>query len=373
MNKHKLISLTLGLLIMVIISGCANTAGTVSSWPGVEVEDKSGFFAYGSQIFAIDTRNGTLLWQYPQEPSANVQFYAAPAVTDDLVIAGSYANTLVAVNKSNGMEKWKFNQAGDRYIGSPLVYEDMIFAPNSDGILYALNADGDLLWKFKAAGPNWTKPLADGVNVYLASMDHYVYGLKMRHSVDELTLDENGGRTMVPDPLWKTDVGAAIVANPVLKDSNIFVATIEGHLYCIDANSGRLKWTFKNGDGYRSVWGSLVATDEALFFGDEAGNVYAISTISGEPLWPTPYSAGASVIPGGVLTDEGPLFVNHEGRAFIINVDKEPRPVVSLNTVIYSPPKITDSRVILAPATREKLFMAIDLNGNEIWSFAPSE
>lgn len=373
MKKHKkLFFVMLGLLITGLVSGCAEAAGAASSWPGVTVEGETGYFAYGSHIFAIDTKNGSLQWQYPAEADANIQFYAAPALTEDTVYVGSYAHTLVAINRSNGVEKWVFNGAKDRYIGASLAVNGNVYAPNADKFLYALNSNGDLLWKFETAGPIWTQPLSDGTNLYLTSMDHFIYSLNLEYPANALALDKHGSRTQVSSPLWKTDLGTAVVADPVLSNGSIYVATIDGHLHSVDAASGRLNWTFTNGEGYRSVWGSLVVTDEAVFFGDQDGNIFAVSPENGQPIWAAPYSAGASVTAGGVLTEKGPLFITEEGRVFIIDIDQDPQPVVSLNMAILSPPMEADGRVIIAPATREKLFTAIDLNGNEIWSFIPS-
>lgn len=372
-NHKKLLFAVLSLLIAGLISSCSTAAGTASSWPEASVDGETGLFAYGSQVFAIDVRNGSLQWTYPAEAETQVQYYAAPAFDDTTVYAGSYANTLSAMNKSNGVEKWVFDGAGDRYIGSPLIANGIVYAPNSDKFLYALNQSGDLVWKFQTAGPNWTKPLTDGTTLYLASMDHFLYALKLEYSANELQLDKNGSRTLVTEPLWKTDLGTAVVAEPTLFKDSIFAATIDGHLYSLDAASGKINWTFTNGEGYRAVWGDLVVTEEAIFFGDEKGNIFAVSPESGEALWAAPYFAGASVIAGGVLTEDGPLFVNEEGRIFIIGADQNPQPVATLSEAIFSTPVYADGRVILAPATREKLFTAIDLNGNEVWSFTPSK
>jgi outer membrane protein assembly factor BamB len=372
-NHRKLFIVMLGLLIAGLVSSCSGAAGAASSWPGVTAEGETGFFAYGSQVFAINTKNGSLQWQYPSEADSKVQFYAAPVVTEDTVYAGSYANTLVAINRTNGVEKWVFKGANDRYIGASLAVNGNVYAPNSDKFLYALNSNGDLLWKFETAGPIWTQPLSDGINLYLTSMDHFVYGLNLEYPANALALDKNGSRTQVSSPLWKTDLGTAVVADPILSNGSIYVATIDGHLHSVDAASGRLNWTFTNGEGYRAVWGSLVVTDEAVFFGDEDGNIFAISSENGQPIWTAPYFAGSSVTAGGVLTEKGPLFINEEGRVFVIDIDQDPQPVISLNTAIFSSPVVADGRVLVAPATREKFFIAIDLNGNEIWSFIPSK
>lgn len=372
-NSKRIILIVLSLMILGLISGCTGSTGAASSWPGMNSEGGEGYFAYGTQVFAIDTKNGSLEWRFPAEPDTKVQFYAAPEIGENYIYAGSYFNTLVAIDKTNGVGKWVFAKALDRYIGSPLAFESLVFAPNSDKFLYALNDSGDLLWKFEAAGPNWTKPVTDGTSVFLASMDHHLYALKMQYGSNELELDKGGSRTLVSAPIWKIDLGTAIVTNPVFMNGSIYVATLDGNLHSVNVNSGKINWSYLNGDGYRSVWGSLVATDEAVFFGDEAGNVYAVSTANGQPVWQAPFAAGASIIAGGVLTDEGPLFVNEDGKVFIINLDQEPKPVISLDMVIYASPVVADGKVILAPATKEKLFMAIDLDGKEIWSYIPSK
>jgi glucose dehydrogenase len=372
-NHKKFLFVLLGLLIAGMLSGCSSAAGAASSWPEAAVDGETGLFAYGSQVFAIDVRNGSLQWTYPAEAEAQVQYYAAPAFDETTVYAGSYANTLSAINKSNGVEKWVFDGAGDRYVGSPLAANGIIYAPNSDKFLYAVSDAGDLLWKFETEGPNWTRPLTDGTNLFLASMDHFVYALKLEYAPNELQLDKNGSRTLVVDPLWKADLGTAIVAEPALANGSIFAATLDGHLYSLDAASGKINWIFTNGEGYRAVWGDLVVTEEAVFFGDEKGNIFAVSAETGDALWSAPYSAGAAVIAGGVMTEEGPLFVNEEGRVFIIDADQNPQPVATLTEAIFSTPVYSDGRLILSPATREKLFTAIDLNGNEVWSFIPSK
>jgi outer membrane protein assembly factor BamB len=158
-----------------------------------------------------------LIWRFPASPDAKTQFFAAPAISETQVFAGSYNNTLVAIDKNNGSEKWTFAQQ-DRYIASPLVVGEQVFAPNTDKHLYALNTSGDLLWSFKTTGPNWTKPVSDEQFVYLASMDHFLYALNLEYSSAALAVDTTGSRTL-RKPVWSVDLGTAVVADPVLVDA----------------------------------------------------------------------------------------------------------------------------------------------------------
>lgn len=373
MNNRKALLIITFFLIAGLLSGCAGGASTASSWPGISSYGDMGYFAYGAEIYAIDAKNGTLVWRYPANPDAKTQFFAAPAVSEDQVFAGSYNNTLVAIDKNSGSQKWSFNIAKDRFIASPLVAGDKVYAPNTDTYLYALNTAGDLLWSFRTSGPNWTKPVSDGQFIYLASMDHFLYALNLDYSTSVLAVDKTGSRTLVNKPLWSVDLGAAVVADPVLSNGRVLVATIDGKLHSVDITTRKIAWTFADGDRYNSIWGSPVVTDEAIYFGNENGEIFAVSPETGKALWPAPYAAGGEMIAGGIAIEGGVLFVNQQGKVFSINLAKEPKPVVTLDTVMYATPKAAGDNILLAPATKERLFMAIDLSGNEVWSFTPSK
>jgi outer membrane protein assembly factor BamB len=153
----------------------------------------------------------------------------------------------------------------------------------------------------------------------------------------------------------------------------ILVATIDGKLNNVDSSTGKILWTFTNGIQYNSVWGSPVATADAIYFGNENGDVFAVSPETGKALWPEPYAASGPLIAGGISTENGVMFVTQQGRIFILNAAKEIKPLVSLELSMYATPKSADGKILLAPAAKDKMFMAIDLTGNEIWSYVPSK
>jgi outer membrane protein assembly factor BamB len=359
-------------LLAVILVGCAN-AGVASSWPGLTLSNGTAFVSYNTQIFAIDTRNGGEVWRFPQEADNRHQYYAAPAFGENLLVAGSYGEYLVALDVETGQQKWSFDGARDRYIGPALVTDGTVYAPNTDGHLYVLDSEGSLLWKFKTNGPNWTRPVTDGETVYLASMDHFLYALSPDYQASQLTQDKDGQLILVSEPLWKVDLGTAIVADPVIKNGLIFVGTIDGSLHAVSMEERKITWTFRGSDEAASIWGAPVITEAAVFFGDEGGNLYAVSPQDGSAIWPSPYAAGASLVAGGVETENGVLFTTDDGRIFTINTDKEPRPVASLDTAVYATPLYFDGRVVTAPAVKEALLQAFDLTGKEVWKFIPSK
>jgi outer membrane protein assembly factor BamB len=333
---------------------------------------EEGYFAYGTQVYALDTKNGSLLWRFPQEGSSSIQFYAAPEVSDNLVIVGDYTSNLYAVDRENGFEKWQFNDAEDRYIASSLSYNETVYAPNTDYYLYALDENGDLLWRFKTKGPNWSKPLADESYLYLTSMDHYLYALNLSYANTDLTADEDGNQTLVSTPVWSLDLESAIVSNPVMEDGILYVGTVDGILYAVDLEKQSVLWKFTVEDEVASIWGTPVITSDAVFFGDEGGNIYAIDKQDGNALWPSPFAAGSSVIASGVGIDGKAVFAASDGKIFSIDASKEPKTLTTLDATLNAPLGYANEKIIIAPASSDALVEAIDTNGSEVWTYSPT-
>lgn len=373
MRKKILSFAVLILLVGLASTGCTSSASAASSWPGYSVSDGAGYFSYSTQVYALDLKNGSLIWNYPQEGSSGRQFYAAPAVSDDLVIVGDYDNGLVALDKQNGSEKWQFSSAEDRYIGSALVLNGYVYAPNSDHYLYALDENSDLMWQFKAEGPNWTQPLADDENLYMVSMDHTLYAFDFEYASGDLETSESGSRTLVAEPLWSLDVGAAVVADPVLVDGVMYIGTIDGTLHAVDVAAQEILWSYDAEGEMASIWGSPVVLSDTVFVGDQEGNVYAVSTADGSAFWPSPYTAGDSIVSGGVALEESVVYATKEGKVFSINLEKEPRTLAVFESELYSSLEIDGEKIIIAPAAKEGLFQAVDANGVEIWNYIPAD
>jgi outer membrane protein assembly factor BamB len=374
MNKKLFRLILLTLVTAVLISGCTtNSAASASSWPGMMLDNQTGYLAYGTQVYALNVKNGSLLWKYPAEGGSKSQFYAAPEVSDSLIVVGDYTNTLYALDKENGFEKWQFTDAEDRYIASSLFNNGNVYAPNTDSYLYALDGSGNLLWRFKTNGPNWSKPIADENYLYLTSMDHFLYALNLDYSEADLSADKDGVKTLVSEPVWSLDLGTAVVSNPVLEDGILYVGTVDGVVYAVDLEKKSILWKYTVEDEMASIWGTPVLTSDAVFFGDEDGNLYAVDKKNGSALWPSPFEAGASLISSGITVDDKAVFAASDGKIFSIDSSKEPKTLTTLDAVLYSPLGFEDGKIVVVPASSEALVEAIDTNGNEVWTYLPTK
>ena len=89
---------------------------------------------------------------------------------------------------------------------------------------------------------------------------------------------------------WAFNLGAVTMARgqPAVAGNRVFIGTLAGDVYAIDAASGCIHWAFKATAGMRS--GVTVGDANgvpAIFFGDRSAVMYAVNAASGELLWKT--------------------------------------------------------------------------------------
>ena len=330
-----------------------------TSWPGLLANDRQVYLAYNQHVYAIDLATGMEVWRFPVEADAKKTFFAAPSLTvDGQLIVGGYDNTLYSLNRDTGSVLWSFTEAKDRYIGSPLVVEESIFAPNAGKQLFALNTEGRFLWSFESQSAHWTRPATDPdcQCIYLSSMDHRIY-----------SIDAQTGRLK-----WMTDdLGGAIVGTPAYDSRGVlYTGTFANEVVAVDAGNGAVLWrTPTNG----WVWGGPVLADEALFFGDLSGTLYAADPQTGEITWSIQVDGRISASP--LVTQDTIYFNTENGSLYAVGNDSSfvwPQPKL-IGGKLYTTPVLAGDTLLVATVGSEQLLYALDLNGNQKWTFVPAE
>ena len=79
------------------------------------------------------------------------------------------------------------------------------------------------------------------------------------------------------------------------------------------------------------------------------------------------------VISSGVAVEDAAVFATSGGKIFAINAEKEPKTLTTLDATLYAALKYEDEKIILAPASSDGLFMAIDSSGKETWNYLPND
>ena len=230
-----------------------------------------------SYVMRIDKKNGKTLWKVERPTNAvreSPDSYTTPALlrygnTTEIVITGG--DCVTGHDPANGKELWRANGLNPdnnpsyRIVASPIVFNEIIYAPTRVKPLLALRAGGrgdvtgsHVLWSF-AFGPDVPTPVTDGKYFYVvndrgimwcldAKTGAEVYGQQRikpgTYSGSPVLADgkiyvtnEDGLTTVVAagpkfEVLAENPLNDYCLSSPAISDGKIFIRTAQ-FLYCI--------------------------------------------------------------------------------------------------------------------------------------------
>jgi outer membrane protein assembly factor BamB len=269
----------MAIIAAVILSGCTGASAVLgASWPGLSVSQNTIYLSYG-KVYALN-HDGTPLWSFPAPPNqlaANQAFFAPPAVSDHLVVVTDYTDSMFGINPADGTQKWMFKykspSSGSRFIGGPILGDKLIYAATVDGVVHAIPTDNQSgaaqeAWSYATDGNIWATPLLDSGTLYVTSLDGHVYALdagtgKLQWKFpDETSAPEN-------PPM------RGIVGTPTLHNGVLYFGSLNNRLYALDTNTRKVLWRY---DTTNWVWSSPVIDDNTgyLVGADLDGHIFAI-------------------------------------------------------------------------------------------------
>ncbi len=184
---------------------------------------------------------------------------------------------------------WTFKTGGAIW-ATPAVAEGIVYVGSDDGHLYALDAqNGSLKWKFATQGIVRSKPALVGTYIYFASDDGYLYAVNVQSATQ----------------VWRTDIGNFVPrdqreklgsspdhtgfdyfqSSPVVGDGQVYIGSLDGNVYAVASDSGKITWTFKTENKVRAT---PALADGILYIGSWDAFTYALDARTGHLLWKTP-------------------------------------------------------------------------------------
>jgi outer membrane protein assembly factor BamB len=259
----------------------------------VYVADESGTIA------ALDAATGATIW----EKDVGSRIRGTPALTADLIVAGTDAGDVVALRAADGSRAWNAPVGGAPISASLLVDHGRIYAGGEDRTLHVLDAaTGDQLWSLDVGGPVTHGPaLADGV-VYIGATGGQF------SAIDVAT---HAAR-------WTAGLGPGGVGTPTIGGGLVFVgrgllgASPPHDLVALDAATGDVRWHFAALDGLQVHAGGLA--DGVLYAVSDGGSLFALDATTGATRW--------TVTPGGTL---GTLASIADGVVYVGSADRTVR------------------------------------------------
>lgn len=223
---------------------------------------------------------------------------STPAVSGGTVYFGSTDGNVYAVETESGNQRWVFKTNG-RVASSPAVEAGVVYVGSYDGDFYAIDAaSGALRWKFTTGGERRFagkhlhgylpagEVIPDPFDVYLSSPAVW-RGVVYFGSGDGhvYALDAGSGRVR-----WKFRTGNVVHASPTLAGGKLYIGSWDTWFYALDAGTGRLVWRFKTGEdaevhNQTGIQGTATVADGVVYFECRDAHVYALDAVTGRRKW----------------------------------------------------------------------------------------
>jgi outer membrane protein assembly factor BamB len=230
-----------------------------------------------SYVMRIDKKNGKTLWKVDRPTNAireSPDSYTTPALlrygkTTEIVITGG--DCVTGHDSATGKELWRANGLNPdnnpsyRIVASPIIFDNIIYAPTRIKPLLALKAGGrgditssHVLWS-TGNGPDVPTPVTDGKYFYVVNDRGIMFCLDAKTGAEVYVqqrikpgtysgspvladgkiyiTNEDGLTTVVAagpkfEVLAENPLNDYVLSSPAISDGQIFIRT-SGHLYAI--------------------------------------------------------------------------------------------------------------------------------------------
>ncbi len=358
MKLKKIFILSAAVMLFVLLSGCSASAMRSNSWSGLSADAEKAYLAKGTFVYAISLSNGSMAWRYPAEKADSKEaYFANPVLSEDgqLIIASAGSNhSLSSLNPATGNLNWTFSDAEGVWIASPLVLGDTLYAPNTDGKLYALDLNGSFLWAKHIGGALWAQPVSDGDFLYITSLDHHVYAFDLQKK--EVT--------------WNVDLGGAIPGALALDaEGKLYLGSFASAIVSIDSQSQNLAWETPT-KGW--IWDAPVLDADTLYVGDLDGYFHSINTADGSENWDA-FQPDGPVTGSPLVSKDFVVLGTESGTAYAIDNDGKIVWQQNVGERLYTNPVQSGELLLFAPTgIKIKIaLVALDIEGRQVWQFTP--
>jgi outer membrane protein assembly factor BamB len=226
-------------------------------------------------LVALHAESGRELWRFRAGP-----IESSPLVANGVVYVGSWDQHLYAIEAGSGRARWAF-ATGDKVKGGAALSSGTVYFGSYDGRLYALDATtGHLRWSADAGARIYATPSIAGGRVFIGTLGGAISAF-----------DAQTGRL-----LWETHTGGYVYSSAAVWRGTVYAGSYDHRLYALDVATGRVRWSFAAPgpiSGTPTVVAGLVyfATCAVCIAGQTrlgAQGTYALDARSGRLVWSFP-------------------------------------------------------------------------------------
>ena len=300
---------------------------------------------------------------------------SSPTVASGVVYIGSSDGAVYAIDEVTGAARWR-RDLGSAVSSTPAVSNGLVLVSALDGTVRALHAaDGRIAWNFRTSNPlplrwgfesgeTWLSSVTiSGGVAYVGARDGHLYAL-----------DAGTGKER-----WRYRAGARIYSTPAVAEGAVFIGAQDGVLHAVDVSTGRVRWRFETeGSKLRSenfgfdrstIQSSPAVVAGTVYVGARDGWVYAVDAANGRERWRMNHNV--SWINTSPAVSDGSVFVGSSDAHFIQAIDAmtgAERWKTPSNLIVWSSPAVDRERVYVGEG--DGTLYALDkATGKEVWRY----
>lgn len=158
------------------------------------------------------------------------------------------------------------------------------------------------LWRWHAPPlASRTQPVVAGGILYIGSLDGKMYALD----------------AMTGQIKWTLETAGPIRHSAAVVGGRVFFGSHDTNIYALDSASGGVIWAFNTGAGISTA---PVVANGTVYIGSRDGSFYALDAITGQEQWPA-YETGGPIETSAALTEDGTIvfFGSEDMHAYAVN------------------------------------------------------
>ena len=118
--------------------------------------------------------------------------------------------------------------------------------------------------------------------------------------------------------VWSQSLTGSIQSSPAISDSQLYVGTMDGYIYCLDTDTGETIWSNTTSGGIITRSSPAVADDKVVL-GAKDGKVYCFDADTGDLEWS--HTTGAAIVSSPVVVNGYVYIGSNDNRLYCLNAD----------------------------------------------------
>ncbi len=276
------------------------------------------------------------------------------AAGDQIYVA--YGPEIYAVNSTSGAMTWKYpekSNAGISYYAAPGITADgQLIVCDYKGKVSALNSITTAVnWTYTTTDRIIANPLVVENTIYIASADYYLYAI-----------DSNGKE------LWKHKTDNHLWSTPVFRDGVIYQAGMDKKLYALSSVDGTLLWSIDLGG---AALGTPAIDDQGILYTSTLGKeIIAVNPKSQAVVWK--YKAADSIWSGLVTKENVLYFGDLSGNFTALDIaTQKPLWQYKAGGAVVSVPLLLEDKIIFT--SEDGKLNGLDYTGKALFSLSMGE